>query len=271
MSTAIKLIYIAAASHSGSTLLDLLISSHSKVVSVGEVHQFERNTNQPCTCGAQAPLSCPFWSEVNAQLVESTGKSINEIGMCANKDGLFARHQLALFSAVRQVSGVDVIVDSSKNPERLDLLLGTPGIEVYPIHLIRQPQGVVYSHVKKGRHWWWRAMEYARHMARCKTVLRDRDHLEVHYEDLATRTSETLQKVMEGVGLEFEPSQLEWAGRKRHNYRGNRMRNNTQSIIQMDVDWHDGVSRFQARAIDLIAAMAPLLSRLKPGRTRRPL
>ena len=36
MSDQIQLVYITGRGHSGSTLLDLLISAHSEVVSVGE-------------------------------------------------------------------------------------------------------------------------------------------------------------------------------------------------------------------------------------------
>ena len=60
-----KVIYICSAGHSGSTLLDLLIGSHSKVTSLGEISQLPKNLslNTSCTCGKKV-RECDLWSEV---------------------------------------------------------------------------------------------------------------------------------------------------------------------------------------------------------------
>lgn len=60
-----KYTYICSSGHSGSTLLDLLLGSHSQVFSLGEVSHLPKNLalNTPCTCGAPV-RECPFWSKV---------------------------------------------------------------------------------------------------------------------------------------------------------------------------------------------------------------
>jgi hypothetical protein len=60
-----KYIYICSAGHSGSTLLDLLIGSHSRVASLGEISQLPKNISLDtlCTCGKKV-RSCSLWQKV---------------------------------------------------------------------------------------------------------------------------------------------------------------------------------------------------------------
>ena len=58
-------VYICSAGHSGSTLLDLLIGSHSRAVSLGEISHFPKNIalNTQCTCG-EAVQNCEVWRDI---------------------------------------------------------------------------------------------------------------------------------------------------------------------------------------------------------------
>ncbi|MFK5893320.1 MAG: sulfotransferase [Pseudomonadota bacterium] len=60
-----KVVYICSAGHSGSTLLDMLIGSHSKITSLGEISQLPKNLslNTDCTCGKKVK-HCEFWDKV---------------------------------------------------------------------------------------------------------------------------------------------------------------------------------------------------------------
>lgn len=71
------IIYICGSGHSGSTLLDLVLGSHSYVVSLGEFGQFGRyfRNNELCTCGLRV-RSCRFWREVRSRFLESTGNDL---------------------------------------------------------------------------------------------------------------------------------------------------------------------------------------------------
>jgi hypothetical protein len=72
-----KYIYICSAGHSGSTLLDLLIGSHSKAASLGEISQFPKNIalNTLCTCGNEV-RSCKLWQEIIQALSYQFGVDI---------------------------------------------------------------------------------------------------------------------------------------------------------------------------------------------------
>ncbi len=78
-----KLLYIAGDNRSGSTLLDMLIAGHSRVVTLGEAHQlrayvrrdtryYRQTPGDPahemqCYCGSTLD-ACEFWQEVQAAL-----------------------------------------------------------------------------------------------------------------------------------------------------------------------------------------------------------
>jgi len=74
-----KVVYICSAGHSGSTLLDLLIGSHSKVSSLGEISQLPKNLalNTMCTCGKKV-RDCSVWTEVVEKLSRELGVSIRD-------------------------------------------------------------------------------------------------------------------------------------------------------------------------------------------------
>lgn len=62
-------VFICSAGHSGSTLLDLLLGSHSAAISLGEITQLPKNLalNTECTCGRPV-RECPFWAGVLGHL-----------------------------------------------------------------------------------------------------------------------------------------------------------------------------------------------------------
>lgn len=75
------LVCIIGHGHSGSTLLDMILGSHSEMVSLGEVdrlHSFFFRHNAMCTCGRPFP-ECGFWQEVYHSLEKLTGIPISEM------------------------------------------------------------------------------------------------------------------------------------------------------------------------------------------------
>ena len=125
-----KVIYIAGTSHSGSTLLDLMLNAHPKIMSVGEVVNLHRQltyknpkkkTYRPCSCGAPSLWACQFWSSINERMLQTIGTSLLELDLLDH--GKSSESDTALFAAISEVSGKDFIVDSSKLPSRLAQLM----------------------------------------------------------------------------------------------------------------------------------------------------
>jgi sulfotransferase family protein len=72
-----KYVYICSAGHSGSTLLDLLLGSHSQVTSLGEIDQLSKNLalNTVCSCGVPV-RACAVWKEVILRVASNLGIDI---------------------------------------------------------------------------------------------------------------------------------------------------------------------------------------------------
>lgn len=85
-----RVIYIAGTSHSGSTLLDLMLNAHPAILSAGEVLKLNRQlgiknarkgTHAQCSCGAPSLWECRFWSGVDRRTRETSGKSLTDLDM----------------------------------------------------------------------------------------------------------------------------------------------------------------------------------------------
>jgi Sulfotransferase family len=248
-----RITYIMSMSHSGSTLLDVLVSGHSQAVSVGEAKRFnpDSKAKMACSCESDLVWDCPFWGRVDAAL-QGSGLSLRGLDLEGGDDDSFVRHNRAFYRAVQEITGKPVIVDSSKNLKRLRRLLCLGEFDVLPIHLIRKPHGVVYSHLRKERSWVRCALDYRKKNQRTRALLRDVDHELVHYEELAADPEAVLVRLMPRIGPEYEPQQLDWAGVERHNCGGNRMRRSESSSIRVDRNWEKGLPAWQKAAVSLL-------------------
>lgn len=69
-----KFVFICAAGHSGSTLLDLLLGAHSRGLSLGEITQLPKNIALDSVCSCNEKLSqCRFWTSI----ITGFGRSID--------------------------------------------------------------------------------------------------------------------------------------------------------------------------------------------------
>jgi hypothetical protein len=180
----LRLVYILAASHSGSTLLSMLLGAHPDVCTVGELKAVIReDINQYlCSCGERI-RQCPFWARV-AALMGRTGLSfdiarpymdikvipsgyvrwlLGPLHRNAWLEGLrdaalrcsrtwrreYPRIQartVALIRAVFQITGCHTLVDSSKYALRLKYLLRNAALDVQVIRLVRDGRAVALTY-----------------------------------------------------------------------------------------------------------------------------
>lgn len=261
-----KIVYIASSAHSGSTLLDLMLNAHSKLVTVGEIKQLPRFTAQDkahkrCTCGAPTVLECPFWAKVAAEVHQrSAGRTLGDLKVDSYDDveGFRADNRL-LFDTVGAISGADIIVDSSKDNRRLKMLMGTPGLEVLPIFLVRNPKGQILSLRRSAER---KLVEFGGGLAglighysyqnlSIYRIVRNRPHFLVRYEELVRNPTEILSSLMHWIGVEFQPQQLRFADHERHNVGGNRMRRKTSNELRLDEAWRHDLTFLEKVTIDI--------------------
>jgi hypothetical protein len=253
-----KVIFIAGTSHSGSTLLDLMLNAHPEIVSVGEVVNLprvlkyknpQRKTFRCCSCGARSFWACEFWSCVNRRMQERSGKSLATLDLQdRSRPGTL---DSALFRAISEASGKNLIVDSSKLPSRLASLLRVPGLEIYPIHLIRNPNGHIYSMNKKHGGFIRHILRYEFVHAQIRRLLKSVPHRVVNYEDLVLQPEKTLRGILEPLGLAFDLRQLAWAEQVKHVVPGNRIRRQQESKLVLDEKWKTSFTSVQKKLISI--------------------
>ena len=164
-------LYVLSRPHSGSTILDMLLSHSPEVFGCGEIITgFRyRHRNWRCSCGAELG-ACPFWSEVRRRVEEAgcdwealaethlrqshkfrlpaTFWASRDPGRAAPFYRELARTARVLCEAIAATAGRPLVLDSSKFPSRgLFLFRFLPDTRV--IHIVRDPRNILASY-------WWR-------------------------------------------------------------------------------------------------------------------
>jgi hypothetical protein len=180
-----KLAFIMAASHSGSTLLSMLLGSHPQATTIGDTGGTEhrKDPDYRCSCGRK-PQVCPFWQQVKDQMA-LRGFDLDVVDFETNFNYpenrfidrvLHAEHRGPILETIRdsvlsmstgwrrqfktiterivilvetitKVTNSQILIDSSKNPHRLKFLLRIPELEVKIIHLVRDGRGVAHTYI----------------------------------------------------------------------------------------------------------------------------
>ena len=166
-----KIIYIAGAGRSGSTMLDAVIGNFDDYFSCGELQNFTINgleRGEYCACGKPVP-ECEIWSKVNFLWEAKRKLSLEHYNRILQKYFFsyrrihilifnyffpsveyknFTTDTKFLYESIFDVIGTKTIVDSSKNPLRL-LFLRKMGFELVILHLSRNLIGVINSKKKR--------------------------------------------------------------------------------------------------------------------------
>lgn len=165
----IKVLFIAGASRSGSTMLHNLLGQLDGYTAVGEIREiWRRGFVEDWLCGCGHSLnSCSFWTRVEegtlgssstgrAQQMADLTEKFRTKHLFASSLSFMRRPLLArvgpllrslgrLYQSIQKVSDARVIVDSSKNPSFGYLLHQIPELDVYDLQLVRHPAAVAYS------------------------------------------------------------------------------------------------------------------------------
>jgi hypothetical protein len=161
----LKVLYVAGWGRSGTTILDNIIGSYESVFSVGELYYLWRrglSQGRRCGCGERLTI-CPLWRDVvrvayHGQPPET--RRTTEIQRQVIRvrdtrrlwraplrgDAAAYRDEIArLYHAIAEVTGAQLIVDSSKTPPGAAVLATVPDVEAYLLHMVRDPRAVAYS------------------------------------------------------------------------------------------------------------------------------
>ncbi len=164
-------LYILSRPHSGSTILDMLLSHSREVFGCGEIITGLRLRHRKwqCSCGAEM-AHCPFWSEVRRR-VEAAGvdwedlaeahlrqshkfdllatfRACRDPGRAPARFQKLARFTRCLRDVIAEVAQRPIVLDSSKTPSRgLFLFRFLPDTKI--VYITRDPRNILASY-------WWR-------------------------------------------------------------------------------------------------------------------
>jgi len=293
-------LYIAGAGRSGSTLLEIILGNLPGFFSVGEIRFFWQNLGIPdlrCGCGT-ALDACPVWQAVReglshrldpddqrhlAELARRFDRSRHLPWIAAGLPAHLAEYRkLAeatahLYREAARVSGCRVLVDSSKVPSHLDLLLRqNRALDVRVLHLVRDGRAVAYSWSRRQKRELARRRDDAR-LPRHSLVQalvtwvvenafarwigrRASAYTLVRYEDLVAAPAATLSRALGEVGL--DAPDLSWVDRQpfqvapTHSIGGNPLRFLDRPSIEIRAheEWRQRLSRGSRLALGALAA-----------------
>lgn len=185
----VRLAYILAASHSGSTLLAMVLGSHPEVATAGELKLTAMGnvTRYRCSCREEF-RKCRFWAEIGKEMAGrgfafepgNAGTDFQSIGSAYARFLLRPLHRARPLEALRDVglllspawrrdygrvqaanaalvacimerSGKKVVVDSSKVGIRLKYLLRNRAIDVRVVRLVRDGRAVALTYMDSAR------------------------------------------------------------------------------------------------------------------------
>ncbi len=282
-SNRVKVLYIAGSGRSGSTIIGNVLGQLEGFFSAGELRFiWERNLLENRLCGCGKPFGeCCVWQEVLrrafggpenvdvSELIhtrESTLR-IRHIPLALTpwlepllrpRLGGYLEALGRLYGAVADTTGSRVIVDSSKYPSYGYMLAMIPTIDLYVVHLVRDPRAVAYSWTKTklepihrgdSRHmerhasaktaYGWIVWSVAAEMFWKRSP---RCYLQVRYEDFVDNPQEVLYRILEHVGERLQPLPLVAERRVRldtnHTVSGNPNRFRTGMVdLRPDEEW----------------------------------
>lgn len=248
---AIKIIYLLGLGHSGTTLLGRLLNAHSQVIATGGTKNIPLfvEGKKSCTCGAEKPSDCVFWSRVDMALARQD-LSLRELRFgYEHQNNLDTGHLERYFESVLEAAQASAIVDTSRRRGYFSELERVPGVELVPVHIFKDPRAQFSSNKRKGMSLPRSLWNYNLRSRRVRGMQpKSQPVLHVSYEALCRNPQQQLTRIMNAAGLEFEQDQVSAYGSKEtHILGGNRQRTNKASNISLDETWRKRLTPLQQR------------------------
>ncbi len=209
-----KVCFICGAPHSGSTLLGLILGSHSHCFYAGETNKIKflhlENAHKDTTCKI-CGKDCPIWRDFYIDDIKDLYK------------------QLSLRTQK------PIIIDSTKNISWLEkqiINLKKKLVRSYLIYLFRDGRGVINSRLRK-----YKTSDPSQviddwiiHIKKTNQIFENfqGEKMKIQYKNFALNPKKTVKSLTNLLNIEFEPSMLKFYQYEHHPLGGNI---GTQSLI----------------------------------------
>lgn len=299
----VRVLYFAGTGRSGTTVINNILGQLDGAFAAGELrYLWQRGVLENRLCGCGQPFAtCPVWRAVMARAFPDG--SAPDAGAVAarlrTRLRLLALPQLLLrrmtgrpavpghpddqaieqlYAALAAETGARVVVDSSKLPPYGLLLDGLPGIDLYVLHVVRDPRATAFSWGRRKqthdgvgeddlmqRQAAWKS-SFLWLVWNLATVLvwgrRRTRYIRVRYEDFVASPEPTMAAIVRMIGLDADALPFETPTRVRlaatHTVAGNPTRHTTGAVaLRPDVEWTHAMPA-KDRAL-VTAVTAPLL------------
>ncbi|MFI5492682.1 sulfotransferase [Actinoplanes sp. NPDC051859] len=168
-----RVVYLGGLGRSGTTLVERLLGELPSVCTLGEiVHLWQRDIrdNERCGCGARF-AACTFWKRVGERAYGGW-QNVDVDRVHALRDSVertrfiprlaaanlppaqladvreYASFYSRVYAAAAEVSGAEVVVDSSKHSALAHVLRWADDVDLRVVHVVRDARGVAYSWTK---------------------------------------------------------------------------------------------------------------------------
>jgi hypothetical protein len=163
-----KVLYIAGWARSGSTVVEQVLGQVGGWLPCGEITNVWRNF----VCGCGSPVfDCPFWQPILKETLERH-PGLDPQAVIAIRDqaltqtpatlaaiarerkrgldpdsprGRYRSLLLDLYASLARATGAKVLIDSSKTAADAYMLAALTEVELYVLHLVRDPRATAYS------------------------------------------------------------------------------------------------------------------------------
>ncbi len=256
----VNLVYVASIGRSGTTLLESMLGAHSQMATIGELHCWPHELME----GGRLPTGTgkmitedPFWLEMaeRANPLQQPHPQIHHLreshdagrtlrpsrladfteralpGDVAAKIDQYARNNEVIYRTFLDLVGEATgtrpswIVDASKDPYRLAWLVRSNRFNVKVLHVVKNPNGFIYSVTKPHIHTddfagprrlFWTIRQAGAWSVRNHLIsmldtnhLNDSDYTLLRYEDLALDPTEIFKQTCSLIGVPFEAEAVE--------------------------------------------------------------
>ncbi|NWG23791.1 MAG: sulfotransferase [Pseudorhodoplanes sp.] len=151
----ITVVCLIGTSRCGSTVLQAALAQFRDVAALGEIKRLRQLADAHAVCGCGEPIErCPIWRDEVAGFLPQHGSrfrmAVNALAAAVGAPllGTEARAAQSLGRTLKDIARKipsRVFVDSSKDPDQLLLYMTLPDVVVIPVHVVRDPRGVVQS------------------------------------------------------------------------------------------------------------------------------
>ncbi len=251
-----KVIYIAGLGHSGSTILDMALGCHPKIVGLGEIYAvfnkknpdalFEKST---CSCGKKGK-DCDFWKDLRK--FSSSEKSTEE------------KYKTLITVFTKKYGEDSILLDSSKNSyPYLNFLNKEYDLRV--IYLTRDYRNWIYSRFARTKklmvflalRWFFENKKLLYILKKYKVKM-----MTVGYEEVSLYPEFILKKICRFADVEFTGTMLNPDKTKSHIINGNISRIDKEKRVGFFYDLRWMTSGRLARITSLISFLNKINNRL---------